>query len=70
MTFAMIAPVSIYLQLIVLIVVISMVYSATRYDDWESIFVEAYRWGRNMFLFLAGIGVCLFLVGRWNEFFP
>ena len=36
-----------------LIVAISLVYSATRYDDWPSIFREAFRWGLRMSGFLT-----------------
>ena len=49
-----------YLQLPILIVVISLVYSATRYDEWRSILNEAVRWGGRMALFLVGIGVALY----------
>ena len=35
---------SIYWQLPILIVVISLVYSATRYDEWGAILREAVRW--------------------------
>jgi hypothetical protein len=51
-----------YAQLPILIVLISLVYAATRYDDWGSILTEAVRWGGRMFLFLAGIGVVLYVV--------
>jgi hypothetical protein len=54
----------IYLQLVPLIVVISLVYSATRHDDWPSIFTEAFRWGYRMLGFLLLIAVVLFLVAR------
>jgi hypothetical protein len=55
-------PFSMYAQLPILIVVISLVYSATRYDRWSLIFSEAFRWGSRMVLFLVGISVALFLV--------
>ena len=54
--------INMYLQLPILIVVISLVYSATRYDDWGSIFHEAVRWGGRMALFLVGIGAVLYVV--------
>ena len=53
---------NIYFHLPVLIVVISLVYSATRFEHWRNIFSEALRWGLRMSLFLCGIGVVLFLV--------
>ena len=53
---------SIYLQLPLLLVVISLVYSATRHDDWPSILHEALRWGLRMAGFLASIAGILFLL--------
>lgn len=50
----------IYLHLPFLLVVVSLVYSATRYDDWDDIFLEAYRWGSRMFLFMLAIAAALF----------
>lgn len=47
--------VSMYIQLIPLLIVISLVYSATRYDDWPDIFAEAVRWGSRMLMFMLGI---------------
>jgi hypothetical protein len=52
----------IYWHLPLLIVVISLVYSGTRYDSWTSIFAEAVRWGLRMFGFLAGIALVLFVL--------
>ena len=51
---------SIYWQLPPLLIIISLVYSATRHDDWPSIFREAFRWGYRMFGFLIVIGLLLF----------
>jgi hypothetical protein len=51
-----------YWHLPVLIVVISLVYSATRYDEWGSIFREALRWGLKLTMFLASIVVVLYLL--------
>lgn len=48
-----------YLHLPILIIVISLVYSATRYDRWDAIVWEAFRWGMRMVLFLAGIVLIL-----------
>lgn len=56
MTFA------VYLHLPLLIVLISLVYSATRYEEWSSIFHEALRWGLRMAMFLAGIGLAVYVV--------
>ena len=58
---------SIYWDLPVLVVVVSLVYSATRYDGWYGIVSEAARWGGRMTLFLGGIGLVLYLLGWWVD---
>ena len=63
----MIFPLSMYAQLPILIVVISLVYSATRHDEWNLILREAFRWGSRMVAFLIGIGVVLFLVASFID---
>jgi hypothetical protein len=60
-------PFSMYWQLPFLIVLISLVYSATRYDHWELILREAFRWGSRMVGFLLMIGVVLFLVATFID---
>jgi len=50
---------SIYLHLVFLIPVISLVYSATRFDEWPTILHEAWRWGIRMTGFLLVIAVAL-----------
>jgi hypothetical protein len=50
---------NIYWHLPVLIVVISLVYSATRFENWRSIFIEAFRWGLRMTAFLVAIAMLL-----------
>jgi hypothetical protein len=42
--------------------VISLVYSATRHDDWKIISIEAYRWGVRMLSFLGMIGLFLYII--------
>jgi hypothetical protein len=42
-----------------LIVVISLVQGATRFESWPSIFVEAFRWGLRMTVFLVVIAAVL-----------
>ena len=42
-----------------LIVTVSLVYAATRFEDWNQIIREAISWGLRMTLFLAGIGIGL-----------
>ena len=50
---------NIYYHLPILIVVISLVYSATRFEDWRSILKEAFRWGLRMTIFLVTIALVL-----------
>jgi hypothetical protein len=52
----------IYLHMPVMIALISLVYSATRYEQWGNILIEAFRWGLRMAVFLCGIGVALYLL--------
>ena len=59
-------PAFIYWQLPVLIVVISLVYSATRYDEWGSILREAFRWGLRMAGFLLAIAFALYLLATFT----
>lgn len=54
--------VSIYWHLPILIVLISLVYSATRFERWDAIVYEAWRWGVRMALFLVGIAAALYLL--------
>jgi hypothetical protein len=56
---------SIYWDLPILIVVVSLVYSATRYDGWPAIIHEAARWGLRMTAFLGSIGLVLFWLDWW-----
>jgi hypothetical protein len=58
---------SMYAQLPILIVVISLVYSATRYDEWNLILREAFRWGSRMIGFLLAIGVALYAVAMFID---
>jgi hypothetical protein len=56
---------SIYLyDLPLLIVLISLVYSATRFDQWGPILREAVRWGGRLVAFLGAIGLVLYLMTR------
>ncbi|MBL8865356.1 MAG: hypothetical protein KF873_22025 [Gemmataceae bacterium] len=57
--------VSIYWDLPVLLVVVSIVYSATRHDRWDRIFHEAFRWGMQIAGFLALVGVGLYLLSTF-----
>jgi hypothetical protein len=51
-----------YWHLPILIVLVSLVYSATRYEAWSSILLEALRWTRRMAGFLAAIALILYVV--------
>ena len=58
------ANAGIYWQLPILIVIISLVYSATRFDTWDHILQEAFRWGLRMSAFLLIIAVLLFVLAK------
>ncbi len=47
-----------------LILVVSLVYSATRFDDWGNILRESLRWLVRLTAFLVIIGVVLLLVSK------
>ena len=58
---------NIYLiDLPLLVVLISLVYSATRFDEWSAILQESFRWGRNLLGFLGLITVVLYLVNSFD----
>jgi hypothetical protein len=65
MNLAPLLGVSIYWHLPILIAVISLVYSATRFERWENILAEAFRWGLRMAGFLCAIGVVLYALSRF-----
>jgi hypothetical protein len=50
------------IDLPLLVVLISLVYSATRYDQWSAIFHEAFRWGIRLVGFLGAITLVLYVV--------
>ncbi len=50
------------LHLPILIVIVSLVYSATRFDQWRAIFREAVRWGLRLLGFLAAVAGVLYVV--------
>ena len=49
-----------YVHVPVLLVLISLVYSATRFDEWHLILREAVRWGLRLLMFLVVIGVVMY----------
>ena len=54
-----------FIDLPLLIVLVSLVYSATRFDEPLPILREALRWGLRLAAFLGVIGVLLYLVSRF-----
>jgi hypothetical protein len=56
---------SIYWDLPVLLVVVSLVYAATRHDRWDKIVREAFGWGLRITTFLGGIGLVLYLLSTY-----
>jgi hypothetical protein len=58
--------VSIYWQLLFLIPIISLVYSATRFDEWPVILREAWRWGARISGFLLAIAVVLYVLSKFT----
>jgi hypothetical protein len=57
--------VSIYWDLPVLLVIVSLIYAATRHDNWAKIVREALHWGSRIALFLLGIGLVLYLLSTY-----
>ena len=55
---------AIYLHLPLMLLVISLVYSATRHEQWDEILIEAFRWGIRMFGFMLIVAVVLYVVSR------
>jgi hypothetical protein len=56
---------SIYVDMPVLMVVVALVYSATRHDNWAQILKEAGRWLVHIVLFLGSVGVGLAILSKW-----
>lgn len=58
---------SIYWHLPLMLLVISLVYSATRHEQWDEILGEAFRWGIRMFGFMVIVAVVLLGVSLWER---
>ena len=56
---------SIYWDLPVLLVVVSLVYAGTRHDRWDRILHEAFEWGARIAAFLFTIGLVLYLLSTY-----
>ena len=54
--------VSYYAHLPLLIVLVSLVYGATRYDQWSLILRESLRWGLRLTGFLFAVMLILYVV--------
>jgi hypothetical protein len=61
--FAQLPSVTYLIDLVLLVGLTSLVYSATRHEDWYAILYEAVRWGGRLVLFMAAIVLVLFVVG-------
>ena len=59
------ADINIIWHVLPLSAVISLVYSATRHDNWDKIVREAVHWGFRMTTFLVTIGVILFCLSTF-----
>lgn len=59
------ADLSIYWHLPFVLLVVSVVYSATRYDDWPNILRETGRWVVRMAGFLLAVAVALWILSVW-----
>jgi hypothetical protein len=55
----MILASSIYWHLPILVVLVSLVYSATRYDDWRRILHHAFRGGVYVVVFMGSVFLML-----------
>ena len=56
---------SIYWDLPVLLVIVSLVYAATRHDRWDKILRERFGWGVRIAGFLIGIGLVLYVLSTY-----
>ena len=61
---------SIYWHLPILLVFVSVVYSATRHDEWRPILIQALRNGVYIIFFMGSVFVVLlFLSTIWPHYF-
>ena len=64
------AAASIYWDLPVLLIAVSLVYSATRHDRWDRIVKEAAGWIVRMVGFLGGLGLVLYVLSTYPHLWP
>ena len=62
--------VSIYWELPLLLILFSLVYSATRHDRWDRILAEALGWVLRVGGFLLGVGFVLFIGSSYPDQWP
>ena len=62
------AQATIYLHLPILLVVFSLVYSATRHDRWDLILWEAVGWIVRIAGFLGTIGIVLYVLSTYPDY--
>lgn len=56
------AMINVHWYLPPLVIAISLVYSASRFEDWQLIWTHAIRWGVYILTFLAATYIALYLV--------
>jgi hypothetical protein len=61
---------SLFYHLPLLLIVISLVYTATRHDRWDRLLWEAVGWVVRMGGFLAGLGGLLYLFSSYPRYAP
>ena len=64
------AAASIYWNLPILLIAVSLVYSATRHDRWDRILKEAATWILRMTFFLGGLGGILYILSTYPHLWP
>ena len=60
----------IYFHLPIFLIVFSLVYSATRHDRWDRIFMEALGWGARVGGFLLMVGIGLYVASSIPDYWP
>ncbi len=61
-SFALLFAVNMYWHLPVLIILVSLVYSATRFDHWSPILRDTFRWCLRLAGFLVSIAVVMYFL--------
>lgn len=61
---------NIYWDFPLLMIAVSLVYSATRHDRWSRILVEAVLWIVRMVTFLGGLGLTLYILSSRPHLWP